>query len=255
MYNNILLPVSNPINSKYTLKASIELLDPAGRIIILSVIKEGEVYPRKSKTYRKKTNLLTDLAKIAQSYSVDVVLEMVSVSSVADAILDQMSKYDVDLTILGYSGQSTLYKLRYGDIIYPVLRNASSDVLLSNFKRESTFKNILIPSAGYTHSVKAFEIAKLLAASVHGHITLLHVTEEGESHAENYLKKMASMYEDVSVEIRPGPVADQIITASQEYDLLMMGALERSRPASIFFGAVVDKVIAQTTCNVFVVNV
>jgi len=255
MYNNILLPVSNPLNSKYTLKASIELLDPAGKIIILSVIKEGEVYPRKSKTYTKKTNLLTDLVKIAQSYSVDAVAEMVSVSSVADAILDQMSKYDVDLTILGYSGQSTLYKLRYGDIIYPVLRNASSDVLLSNFKRESTFKNILIPSAGYTHSVKAFEIAKLLAASVHGHITLLHVTEEGESHAENYLKKMASMYEDVSVEIRPGPVADQIITASQEYDLLMMGALERSRPASIFFGTVVDKVIAQTTCNVFVVNV
>jgi len=255
MYNNILLPVSNPLNSKYTLKASIELLDPAGRIIILSVVREGEVYPQKSKNYTKKVNLMTDLIKIAQSYSVDVVPEMVSVSSVADAILDQMIKYDVDMTILGYSGQSTLYKLRYGDIIYPILRNASSEVLLSNFKRESTFKNILIPSAGYTHSVKAFEIAKLLAASAQGHITLLHVTEEGESHTENYLKKMASMYEDVSVEIRSGSVADQIITASQEYDLLMMGASERSRPASIFFGTVVDKVIAQTTCNVFVVKV
>ncbi|MGB8311391.1 MAG: universal stress protein [Halobacteriota archaeon] len=255
MYNNILLPVSNPLNSKYTLKASIELLDPAGRIIILSLIKEGEAYPHKSKTYTTKTNLLTDLVKIAQSYSVDVVPEMVNVSSVADAILDRMIKYDVDLTILGYSGQSTLYKLRYGDIIYPVLRNASSEVLLSNFKRESTFENILIPSAGYTHSIKAFEIAKLLAASAHGHITLLHVTEEAEGHAENYLKKMASMYEDVSVEIRSGSVADQIITASQEYDLLMMGASERSRPASIFFGTVVDKVIAQTICNVFVVKV
>lgn len=255
MYNNILLPVSNPVNSKYTLKAAIELLDPAGRIIILSVIKEGEGYPRKSKNYTKKINLVTDLVKIAQNYSVDVLPEMVSVSSVADAILDQMIKYDVDMTILGYSGQSTLYKLRYGDIIYPILRNASSEVLLSNFKRESTFKNILIPSAGYTHSVKAFEIAKLLAASAQGHITLLHVTEEGESHTKNYLKKMASMYEGVSVEIRSGSVADQIITASQEYDLLMMGASERSRPASIFFGTVVDKVIAQTTCNVFVVKV
>ncbi len=255
MYKNILLPVSNPLNSEYTLKAALQLLDPAGRIIILSVVKEGEAYPDKSRNYTKKTNLVIDLLKIAQSYSINVVPEMASVSSVSDAILDEMIKYNVDLTILGYSGQSTLYKLRHGDIIYPVLRNASSEVLLSNFKHESTFKNILIPSAGYTHSVKAFEIAKSLAASAHGHITLLHVTEEGESHTENYLKKLASTYEDTSVEIRPGSVADQIITVSQEYDLLMIGASERSRGVSIFFGTVVDKIIAEATCNVFVVKV
>ncbi len=255
MYNSILLPVSNPKSAEYTLRASLKLLNPVGKIIILGIVRAQESFPEKNTSYRDKTNLVLKLTKMAQSVDIDVIPEIVNATSISEAILDQMVKYEVDLTILGYSLQSMLYKLMYGDVIYPVIRNASTEVMLSNFKYESNFETILIPSAGYAHSIKAFEIARTLATSVNGRITLLHITEEEESHTENYLKKLASTYSNVSIDVRSGAVAEQIIETAKDYDLLMMGASERPRGLQIVFGTVVDKVMEEASCNVFVVKV
>lgn len=255
MYNSLLLPVSNPKNAEYTLKAALKLLNPNGKIIILGIVKAQESFPEKNHSYRNITNLVLKLTKMAQSVDMEVIPEVVNATSIAEAILDQMAKYEVDLIILGYSLQSMLYKLMYGDVIYPVIKNASTEIVLSNFKYESNFETILIPSAGYSHSIKAFEIAKTLATSVNGHITLLHITEEDESHTENYLKKLASTYSNSSIEVRSGAVAEQIIEIAKDYDLLMMGASERPRGLQIVFGTVVDKVMEEVACNIFVVKV
>jgi nucleotide-binding universal stress UspA family protein len=255
MYNSLLLPVSNPKNSEYTLRAALKLLNPNGKIIILGIVKAQESFPEKNASYRNKTNLVLKLTKMAQSVDKEVIPEVMNTTSISEAILDQMAKYEIDLTILGYSLQSRLYKLRHGDVIYPVIKNASTEILLSNFKYESNFETILIPSAGYSHSIKAFEIAKTLAARVNGRITLLHITEEGESHTQNYLKKLASTYSNSSIEVKSGAVAEQIIELAKDYDLLMMGASERPRGLQIVFGTVVDKVMEEATCNIFVVKV
>jgi threonine dehydrogenase-like Zn-dependent dehydrogenase len=45
MYKRILLPVSNPRNAAYTLKAALQLLDPDGTIVLLSVVGTSEDYP------------------------------------------------------------------------------------------------------------------------------------------------------------------------------------------------------------------
>jgi nucleotide-binding universal stress UspA family protein len=39
-----------------------------------------------------------------------------------------------------------------------------------------------------------------------------------------------------------------------DFDIIIMGASERSRGAGVIFGTVVDKVIEQTTRNIFVVR-
>ena len=116
MYKRILLPVSNPQNAEYTLKAALQLLDPDGTIVLLSVVGTREDYPDRTRSYRKKTNLVTGLMKSVAPDRAEVVPEIILSSSIRDTILSQISTHNIDLTILGYSLQSTLHKIRYGDL-------------------------------------------------------------------------------------------------------------------------------------------
>lgn len=175
-------------------------------------------------------------------------------TSIYDAVLQQSAKYNAELIILGYSLRSTLYKLRYGGIVYPILKNATAEVIFSNFKYESSFKRILIPSAGFKHSLAVFKIAKVLAEQVSGHITLLHITEESESDVHADLKRLVAAYRNSNIEIETGSVAEQITLMAKDHDLLITGASERSRGASLIFGTVVDKVM-ETPINTLMLRV
>jgi nucleotide-binding universal stress UspA family protein len=254
MYKRILLPVSNPRNAEYTLKAALRLLDPNGTIVLLSVVGTREDYPDRAESYRKKTNLVVRLIKSVAPNRAEVVPEVILSSSIRDTIFNQITTHNIDLAILGYSLQSTLHKIRYGDIIYPLMKDAPSDVILANLRYESTFKRILVPSAGYKHSVHAVDVARALAEQVDGSITLLHVTEQREGDIEADLRKLASQYENVDISIRSGPVAKGIVQAAEDHDIIIMGASERPRGANVVFGSVVDKVIEQAPTNIFVVR-
>jgi nucleotide-binding universal stress UspA family protein len=254
MYKRILLPVSNPQNAEYTLKAALQLLDPDGTIVLLSVVGTREDYPDRTRSYRKKTNLVTGLMKSVAPDRAEVVPEIILSSSIRDTILSQISTHNIDLTILGYSLQSTLHKIRYGDVIYPLMKDAPSDVILANLKYECTFNRILVPSAGYKHSLHAVDVSRALAEKTQGHITLLHVTEGSGNDAKADLQRLASKYENVDIAIQSGPVADQIIETAKDYDIIIMGASERPRGASVIFGTVVDRVIDQVSNNIFVVR-
>jgi len=254
MYKRILLPVSNPRNAEFTLKAALHLLDPDGTIVLLSVVGTREDYPDRAESYRTKTNLLTKLLKSVSPDRAEVVPEIILASSIRDTILSQVSTHNIDLTVLGYSLQSTLHKIRYGDIIYPVMKDARSDVILANLKDERTFTRILVPSAGYKHSLHAVQVARALADATHGKITLLHITEPGKDGVKADLERLASMYDNTDIVIESGPVVPQIIKQAKDYDLVIVGASERALGASVIFGTVVDKVIEQISTNIFVVR-
>jgi len=254
MYKHILLPISNPKNAEYTLKAALRLLDKEGALILLGVLRARENYPDRNKNYRDKVNLIVRLMQLAQRFNVEAVPEITQASSVYDAIVQQIAKHDADLTLLGYSLRSTLYKIRHGDIIYPIMKNAKCDVILSNLKYDSAFERILVPSAGYKHSIAALNIAETLTEPTQGQITLLHITEANESVQLDDLKALASANERVSVEVRSGSVAEQVIAIAKDYDALIMGASERPRSASVVFGTVVDKVIENAQSNILVVR-
>ena len=83
---------------------------------------------------------------------------------------------------------------------------------------------------------------------------MLHIAETNESEVLDDLKRLASANERVSVEVRSGPVAEQIIAIAKDYDALVMGASERPRSASVVFGTVADKVIESAQSNIFVVR-
>jgi len=89
---------------------------------------------------------------------------------------------------------------------------------------------------------------------VHGHITILYVTEQSEGDVEAQLQQLASKYENVDITIQSGPVVDQIIQTAKDYDIIIMGASERSWGASVIFGTVVDRVIERANTNIFVVR-
>jgi len=91
------------------------------------------------------------------------------------------------------------------------------------------FKKILILYTEFKHSLAAFKIAKVLAEQVNGHIMVLHVTEENESDVPADLKRLVGANRNSNIEIKTSSVAEQIALMAGDHDLLIMGALERSR--------------------------
>ena len=65
MYKHILLPISNPKNAEYTLKAALRLLDNKGTLILLGVLLARESYPDRNKNYLDKVNLIMRVMKLA----------------------------------------------------------------------------------------------------------------------------------------------------------------------------------------------
>src|SRR5674476_1125511 len=127
MYKHILLPISNPKNAEYTLKAALRLLDNKGTLILLGVLLARESYPDRNKNYLDKVNLIMRLMQLAQRFNVEAVPEITEASSVYDAIVQKKAKNDADRTVRGNILQSPLQKIRQGNTIYPIIKNAKCD--------------------------------------------------------------------------------------------------------------------------------
>jgi nucleotide-binding universal stress UspA family protein len=141
------------------------------------------------------------------------------------------------------------------------------------------YKRILVPVDGSDLSKLAFENALSLAQMVDGNITVLHVTEpifirpsplnnislaaqavekENKNRIESILKslKEQGVEEDVTVEtkITSGNISDEILKASSDFDLIIMGSLGQSALTKLFLGSVAEKVSRHACCPVMLVR-
>src|SRR5674476_1021012 len=127
MYKHILLPISNPKNAEYTLKAALRLLDNKGTLILLGVLLARESYPDRNKNYLDKVNLIMRLMQLAQRFNVEAVPEITEASSVYDAIVQKKEKQAPDRAGLANVRLPTLQNFVQGNIFYPIRKKARGD--------------------------------------------------------------------------------------------------------------------------------
>ncbi len=238
-YRNILLPVSRPGTVKSLVKIACDLLEPGGRLRILSVIEVPQQLPYEYADTLKEDSrkLLTLAVEQAKASGVEAVPEIVSARSASEAILDLAGRYHSDLILMGSSQRTVPEKVLFGNIVDHVLRHAPCEVIVFSYPQQMypvAYDRILVPTSGYKHAQRALDIAINFVRKFGGAITTLYVGSASDADKANIVLKkaeahMARLGASGGTLFRTGNVVDKIVeeTVNGNYTLIIIGSTER----------------------------
>jgi len=143
------------------------------------------------------------------------------------------------------------------------------------------YRRILVPVDGSDLSKKALEKALTLARTFGSEVTILHVNEnlpsswgipgmEGidmpeeqikeqiEEYTEKLLEEYTEIFKKAGMEVRSdvvhGNPANEIIEASRDFDLIVMGTHGRGGLFHLLIGGTAEKVVRHACCPVFLIR-
>jgi nucleotide-binding universal stress UspA family protein len=265
-YRNILLPVSRPETVGNLVKIACDLLEPGGKLRVLSIIEVPQQLPYEYADTRKDIarKILTAAVEKARSFGVDATPEIVSARSTADAILDLAGRYHSDMILLGSSQRTVTEKVLFGNIVDHVLRHAPCEVIIFSYQRDMRpvrYNRILVPTSGYRHAQRAMDIAINFVKRFGGAITAMYVVSASDVEKANIvLKKTEAHTQRLGVKsdtlFRTGNVVDKIIETALngQYTLIIIGSTERPGYYKFLLGSVADEIVKRAPCNVLVVR-
>ncbi len=191
----------------------------------------------------------------------------------AEVITGFAEAHAADLLVVGTSSRAGLGKFFVGSVAEQIIREAPCPVLTvgPNVVREPSgeIQSIVYATDFSPGSMRAVELAVLLAHEYQAHLTLMHVVEGilresphlaiqvTERRLRDLLPEPELTYEpEVVVEV--GPVAERIlgIAADLSADLIVMGARGAGAFAETIshFGSIVHKVVSLAKCPVLTVG-
>jgi nucleotide-binding universal stress UspA family protein len=123
------------------------------------------------------------------------------------------------------------------------------------------FKRLLVPLDGTPQAAAALPLARTIAHSAGGSLTLLRVADKADRsmETEHYLRSVADELQDRSVEClvrHANDAAVEIDTVAHDLamDLIVMATHGRAGPARIFAGSVAERVLTHGTTPVVLVR-
>lgn len=265
-YRNILLPVSRPGTVKSLVKIACDLLEPGGRLRILSVIEVPQQLPYEyADTMKEESRKLLILAvEQAKASGVEAVPEIVSARSASEAILDLAGRYQSDMILMGSSQRTVPEKVLFGNVVDHVLRHAPCEVIVFSYPQQMypvAYDRILVPTSGYKHAQRALDIAINFVLKFGGAITTLYVGSASDADKANIVLKkaeahMARLGACGCTLFRIGSVVDKIVeeTVNGNYTLIIIGSTERPGYYKFLLGSVADEIVKRAPCNVLVVR-
>lgn len=166
----------------------------------------------------------------------------------------------VSLTVMATHGRSGLARVALGSVADYVARHGRSPVLLVRARgalvERPALERALIPMDGSPMSELAFEPLTLVAGPLVRHVTLMRVIDPDEAagasqEAKRYLDEAKGRVEKLlgdrgvtcEVAIRWGAPGDEILRASQDYDMVIMTTHGKTGAMRWAYGSVADEVI------------
>jgi nucleotide-binding universal stress UspA family protein len=166
----------------------------------------------------------------------------------------------VALTVMATHGRSGLARVALGSVADYVTRHGQSPTLLVRAKgslvEHPALERALVPLDGSQMSELAFEPLALVAGPLARHVTLLRVIDPDEPagasrYAKRYLEEAKERAERLlgergvacDVAIRWGAPGGEILSASRDYDMVVMATHGKTGALRWTFGSVADEVV------------
>ncbi len=181
----------------------------------------------------------------------------------SDGILAGATRYRGDCLVMGWKGYTDTRDRIMGEVADDVIRHAPCDLALLKVGRPGRPRRCLFPTAGGMHARLAAEMLNVLAPAFGMEVTTCYVVPPGASEderrqADRWMgKTLESLEVDMDVErlvIEAKSVAAGIVEASQDYDLVVLGAAREPYLQQVVFGEIPEKVARSSPASVLVVK-
>lgn len=267
----LLLPTDGSIASEGAVRVAIDLAKTCGsKLYLISVIEipafGGEFVETLPKMVEK---LESDTRGLLNSIKERATKEGVSSEAIIyqgeepyKYIVDEASKNNVEMIIMGRRGRTGLERLMMGSVTAKVIGHAPCKVLVVPRDARLTLEKILIATDGSIYSEMASREAISIAKRAGSSLIAISVAKRDENipaakESVDMVKKVAEK-EGIKVEsLTPKgiPYESIVNTADQKnVGLIVVGSHGRTGLERLLMGSVTERVIGHTRCPVLVVR-
>nr|WP_276627113.1 MULTISPECIES: universal stress protein [Archaeoglobus] len=257
MEYTILVPVANPVIAKKLVRfAELIARKKKGAVVILNTVRLPQQTPisAPAKDVKKAKELVEGLMNLSVPSG-----GVVKVShSVSEAILSTAEEWKANMIVMGWRGRTFRRDVVLGSTIDPVLLKAKCDVVVIRFEpgeKIPEFRDVLISTIGGPHAKLGYEIARALVEDKSGRIKLLYVgsSEKEREKAEKVFEEAMEILNGLNVErefaISSSP-SDVVAREAESFDLVIVGASERTFLKNFLTGLFPEKVVMKTSKTV-----
>ncbi|WP_456329908.1 amino acid permease [Archaeoglobus sp.] len=252
----ILVPVANPVIARKLVRfAELIARKKNGSVVVLNTVKLPPQTPisAPAKEVKKAKEMVEELMNLSVPSG-----GVVKVShDVPEAILSTVEEWKVDMVVMGWRGRTFRRDVVLGSTIDPVLLKARCDVVVIRFEpgeKIPEFKDVLISTIGGPHAKLGYEIARALVEDKNGRVKLLYVGSEKEREkAEKVFEEAMEVLQGLNVErkftVSSSP-SDVVAREAENFDLVIVGASERTFLKNFLTGLFPEKVVMKTSKTV-----
>lgn len=275
MFRQILVPLDGSELAENVLAHLPALLAPGGRVTLLRVLRPERRGELDGDTEASAGDALRQVAESLSLQGIDCDWALAR-GSVAEEIHRCRSDLQADLIAMSTHGRSGVERWVIGSVADRVVRRAEVPLyLIRAGTRPPTVppRHILVPLDGSELAQRALPVARMVARSNRARLTLLSVLDDapltefdqllanvaGEpveatkrSERMRYLNRIINLLRMSGVAAQPlllrGPVADTILEAAADADMIVMSTHGRTGVRRWVFGSVANQVLLGSTC-------
>ncbi|MDY6958852.1 MAG: amino acid permease [Halobacteriota archaeon] len=278
----ILVPFTNLFYERIKIRIAAALATENGTMVRLNVVTIPDQVPMKSAlSYigKESIELMEEIQELDKKVNVRRDYKQVIAHQASETIVKVAEEENCELILLGkYMTRVPTARIKETMASY-ILHRAGMDIGVLSMNDECIskvrkrrgletkedgkpndelprIKKILVPYDDNHHTPLALEFARKIGIYEKSNVTLFKVSYKKDM-KENE-EKIERIMEDFSIEgfkLKPEIVtgtspAKEIIAASEEYDLIIMGASKRWVLNKFLFGSIPDRVMAEASCPV-----
>lgn len=258
--HTLVVAVSNPDHVEQLMRTAVDVAtDRGGEIRIVSVVHKHASSPFllfsddriKREFSDGRAAVLEEAVAVAERASVPVQRSLLVGSDVSDAILAAVEDAGADALLLGWQERARPSDIVLGTTVDPVLRRAPCDVFVERIGTTTdTVDDILLPTDGGPHVEAATDLAGAIARANDATVTVASylpwdATEADRETAIRHVHEASGRLADVPTKTdvhETDAVADAIVAAAADRDIVVMGATRERRFQNRVVGSVAETV-------------
>ncbi|WP_049922393.1 universal stress protein [Halopiger djelfimassiliensis] len=266
----LLVAIANPDHVTQLMRTAIDLAgDRDGQIRVVNVVHKPVTSPfilfSEERIKREFTDgqqaVLDEALAVASDSSIPVQRSLLVGTDVSDALLSAVDDTDADALLLGWQERDRPSDVVLGTTVDPLIRRASCDVFVERVGTTADgMDTILLPTDGGPHIEPATDLAGAVARANDATVTVVSYVSPTAGDAEretarDHVALATDRLTDVPVDadvLETDDVADAIVTAGAEHDLITLGATREHRLRSRAVGSVAATVGQRATVPIVI---
>jgi amino acid transporter/nucleotide-binding universal stress UspA family protein len=184
--------------------------------------------------------------------------------NVAEAVRKTAIENASDVIVLGWPGYTDTSGRLFGSVADPIVDDPPADVVVVRYRKQRPLRSLLVPVAGGPNSRRAAKIAVAMARgeAKPAKVVVAHVIPVGAREEDRIRGKQAIDYALEGIDypnietifLEGNNIADPIIEAAQEHDLVVIGASEEPLFKNFLVGPLPERIARRSKVTVMMVK-